>query len=47
MDGNYGDSHGTIIIDTSAWTDEDWDRIENSSDADRFIVAVTIAETYA
>lgn len=43
MDGNYGDSHGTIIIDTSAWTADDWDAIENASDHDRIVVATTIA----
>lgn len=43
MDGNYGDAHGTIIIDTSAWTADDWDAIESASDHDRIVVATTIA----
>jgi hypothetical protein len=43
MDGNYGDAHGTIIIDTSTWTGQDWDLVENASDHDRIVVATTIA----
>ena len=46
MDGNYGSAHGLVVIDTNGWNDEDWDAIENSTDSDRFIVAVTIAESY-
>jgi len=46
MDGNYGSAHGLVVIDTNGWTDEDWEAVENASDADRFIVAVTIAEAY-
>jgi hypothetical protein len=44
MDGNYGNAHGLVIIDTADWTDADWDRVENATDDDRFIVAVAIAE---
>ena len=43
MDGNYGDSHGVIIIDTRTWSQEDWDRIEMAGDYDRIVVATTIA----
>jgi hypothetical protein len=43
MDGNYGYAHGLVVIDTKAWTVEDWDAIENASDYDRITVALTIA----
>ena len=43
MDGNYGDSHGLVIINTSAWTQEDWDAIEMAGDYDRIVVALEIA----
>ena len=43
MDGNYGDSHGVIIIDTSTWSQEDWDAIEMAGDYDRIVVATNIA----
>jgi hypothetical protein len=43
MDGNYGDSHGLVIIDTSAWRNSDWDAIEMASDYDRIVVALEIA----
>lgn len=43
MDGNYGDSHGMIIIDTRTWTEDDWNAIDNASDYDRIVVATTIA----
>jgi hypothetical protein len=43
MDGNYGDSHGMVTIDTSTWSQEDWDRIEMASDYDRIVVALNIA----
>lgn len=47
MDGNYGSAHGLVVIDTSGWTDKDWDRVESATDDDRFIVAVAIAEEYS
>lgn len=43
MDGNYGDSHGLVTLDTSAWTQENWDAIEMASDHDRISVALEIA----
>lgn len=34
-DGNYGPAGGLEIIDTSDFTDDDWDEIEESFDEDR------------
>jgi dihydrodipicolinate reductase len=43
MDGDYGFAHGLVVIDTSGWTEKDWDRIENATDDDRIVVALNIA----
>ena len=43
MDGNYGYANGLIVIDTKDWKEADWDAIENASDHDRIVVAITIA----
>lgn len=43
MDGNYGDAHGLVVIDTSTWTDSDWDEIESAGDYMRIVVALEIA----
>lgn len=39
-DGAYGlaDDY-TTVIDTSGWSDEDWEQIENCSDSKRFELA--------
>ena len=38
-DGNYGSAVDLSIIETSEWTAQDWQRIENASDSERDIVA--------
>ena len=30
-DGNFGHADNFVLIDTSGWTDEDWDLIENTA----------------
>ena len=42
MDGNYGDARGMLMLDTTKWTDEDWDEIEEASDSERVGVAKII-----
>ena len=44
VDGNYGDSHGLVILDTSMWTLADWERIDEAGDTNRFFAAIEIAE---
>ena len=34
-DGSYGDATDLIVIDTDLFTEEDWDEIQNASDAER------------
>lgn len=42
-DGSYGWANELVIIDTSEWTESDWDRIENSTDSERVDIAREIA----
>ena len=43
-DGNYGTLPGTVILDTAAWFDEDWEDIDAASDWERPGIARAIAE---
>jgi len=31
-DSSYGDATDLVIVDTSDWTDEDWDEVDSGSD---------------
>lgn len=31
QDGSYGDAHGLVIVDTTAWSDADWNAFDGSS----------------
>lgn len=39
IDGNYGSADGLVVVDTSAWTAEEWSIIEETPDSDRAGVA--------
>lgn len=39
-DGSYGDAAGLVIVDTSKWTEETWNMIEETSDGFRAYRAV-------
>ena len=43
QDGSYGDAAGLVIIDTRAWNNEQWDRVESASDYARAALAAMIA----
>ena len=43
QDGSYGDAAGLVIIDTRAWPQDDWDRIDMAHDRDRVSIAISIA----
>ena len=46
-DGNYGMENGNfVLVDVSKWTDEDWQRIEESSDSRRPSIAMSISVCY-
>jgi hypothetical protein len=38
-DGSYGSMSKTSLIDTSSWTQEQWDEIETCSDSERLELA--------
>lgn len=35
-DGNYGSADHLIILDTSEWDQEMWDRVQNMTDDERY-----------
>lgn len=45
-DGNYGDAVGIVVVDTSTWTEDDWDAIESAPDYRRAVTALSIAKTH-
>ena len=38
-DGSYGDASGLVIVDTSKWSEETWQMIEETSDEFRSVRA--------
>ena len=46
IDGNYGDADFLVVMDTTQWTAEDWDAIDESSDYRRIRTAQEIQEKY-
>lgn len=44
MDGNYGAAVGLTVIDTTAWTEQDWSLLEQSTDDQRPLTARVISE---
>ncbi len=41
-DGNYGDSFGLVVVDTSDWTEEHWVLIDEAMDDERPEIAERI-----
>jgi hypothetical protein len=39
-DGSYGDATGLVVVDTSKWTEEQWQMIEETSDGFRAVRAM-------
>lgn len=44
-DGNYGDAKDITIIDTSSWSQTDWDHIKAEGVANRVFIARMISFT--
>lgn len=42
-DGNYGPAEGMTIVDTTWWSDDNWQEIAEASDDARAEVALAIA----
>lgn len=45
-DGNYGSADGYVVMETTHWSELDWEIIESASDEYRPIVARLITESY-
>jgi len=45
-DGNYGSADGILVLETTSWSELDWQMIEEVSDEDRPTVARLIVESY-
>ena len=45
-DGSYGSAEGLVIVDTSKWTDSDWNQLEWAMDENMPKVAMEITEKY-
>lgn len=43
QDGSYGDSAGMVILDTRAWSEEQWNLVSEASDSDRVALALQVA----
>lgn len=42
-DGSYGPAAGMLVANTNAWSQDDWDRIEEATDMERLAVAIHVA----
>jgi hypothetical protein len=45
-DGNYGSAEGYVLMETTHWSEIDWEIIESATDEYRPIVARLITESY-
>lgn len=45
-DGNYGDCDGLVVLDTSNFTDEDWELLSYVRDNERARFALALAGCY-
>lgn len=45
-DGSYGDAVGLVVMETTMWTADDWDIIDQASDLHRVHVARLLTESY-
>lgn len=46
QDGNYGSADGILVLETTGWSELDWQMIEEVSDEHRPAVARLIVESY-
>lgn len=43
-DGSWGDASGLTIIDTTAWTDEDYEKLDGASDENLPDAAIAVSD---
>lgn len=46
QDGNYGSADGMTVMETTLWSELDWQMVDEASDEHRVTVARLIAESY-
>jgi hypothetical protein len=46
VDGNYGDASGLVVMETTHWSEIDWEIIEEADDWVRPSVARVLTESY-
>jgi hypothetical protein len=44
-DGSYGPAAGLVVLDTTWWSDQDWDSVFMADDKDRCATALAVAKT--
>lgn len=44
QDGNYGDATNIVLVDTTNWTEDDWQLVEDTHDSERADLALKISE---
>lgn len=45
VDGNYGTADGLVVVDTTEWSESDWQAIDEVGDADRANLALALAKS--
>jgi hypothetical protein len=45
-DGNFGDAEGLVVLQTIAWTNQDWEELEDVHESERWTKAEEIASRY-
>lgn len=43
-DGNYGGADGLVVVDTSDWTEDEWDAVDNARDNERPAIALAFSK---
>jgi len=44
QDGNWGSAEEILLVDTTNWTEEDWELIEDATDSERGQIAQRLSE---
>lgn len=44
-DGSYGDARGMYVVDTTEWTEYEWNMIDMTTDSERADVASSLAKS--
>jgi len=42
-DGNYGNARQLVVVDTSDWTEDEWEDVDNAPDSERGSIALQLS----